>query len=131
MYQQESPYVHIETYPDLWRKGRYRVDLTVELDLEIDGLNTALEQLDYHIIDADQWGQSYVHNNDPSHTAELDEVEDQDFYVKLVLRNGNLDETEIAEAESYLNNLFDKIYQLYRERHESDELGEAFYFAYS
>jgi hypothetical protein len=52
MYQQTIPYVQVETYPDLWRKGRYRLDLTAELYLEIDGVNAALKQLDYHIIDA-------------------------------------------------------------------------------
>ena len=112
MYQQESPYVHIETYPDLWRKERYRVDLTTELDLEIEGINAALEQLDYHIIDADQWGRSYVQNSDPSRTAELDEVENLDPYVKLVLRNGDLDESEITEEKDYLSRVFDRIYQL-------------------
>ncbi len=125
------PEVRIETYPDLWRKGRYRVDLTAELDLEIDGIDAALQQLDYHIIDADQWGQSYVHNQIPSCTAELGEVENPSPYLKVILRNGGLDETEITEAENYLTNVFDRIYQLYCERHEADEYGEAIYLTYS
>jgi hypothetical protein len=131
MYQQESPYVCIKTYPDLWRKGRYRVDLTAELDLEIDGINAALEQLDYHIIDADQWGQSYVHNRDPRRTAELDEVEDQDSYVKLVLRNGDLDEAEITEAKNYLSRIFDRIYQLSYERYQENNCSYALPFTYT
>jgi hypothetical protein len=112
MYQQTIPYVQVETYPDLWRKGRYRVDLTAELYLEIDSVDAALEQLDYHIIDSDQQGQSYIHNQDRSRTAELDEAGEEPAYVKLVLRNADLDEEGINAAEDYLNTLFDRIYQM-------------------
>ena len=121
MYQHESSYIHIETYPDLWRKGRYRVELSAELDMEIDCINAALEQLDCHIIDVDQRGQSYIHNHDPGLTAELDEVEDQDYYVKLVLRDSDLDEADITGAKDYLSGIFDRIYRLsYEYNHEND-----------
>ena len=120
------PEVRIETYLDLCRKGRYRVDMTAELELEIDGIDAALQRLDYHIIDADQRGQSYAHNNDPKRTVELDEIECQDSYVKLVLRNDDLDEAEIPEAKDYLSSLFDRIYQLSHDYYQENDCSYAY-----
>ena len=131
MYQQTIPYVQVETYPDLWRKGRYRVDLTAELYLDIDSIDAALEQLDYHIIDADQRGQSYIHNQDRSRTAELDEADEEPAYVKLVLRNADLDEAGINAAEDYLNTLFDRIYQICRCRYDEEDYDRSHYLMYS
>ena len=126
----KSPDVRIETYPDLWRNGRYRVDLTAELDLEIDGIDAALQQLDYHIIDADQCGRTYAHSHDPIRMAELDEVEGQDSYVKLVLRNDDLDEAEIPEVKDYLSSLFDRIYQLSYECYQENDCSYAYRCTY-
>lgn len=110
------PDVQIGTYPDLWRKGRYRVDLSVELPFDPDAVDAALWQMDYHMVDAGQGGQSYSHNRDGSRTAELDETGELAEYVKLVLRNGDLDEAGINAAEDYLNALYDRICESCRSR---------------
>lgn len=107
-----TPDGQIGTYPDLWRKDRYRVDLCVELPFDTDDVDAALQQLGYYIVDAGQWGQSYSHNQDRSRTVELDEVGEQVAYVRLVLRDGNLDEAGINAAEDYLNSLYERIYQI-------------------
>lgn len=108
--------IEINTYPDLWRKGRYRVELTAELPFDPSDIDSALRRLGYHIVDADQWGQSYSHNQDPRRTAELEEVKEQADYAKLVLRCGDLDEIAINTAEDYLSALYDRICQIRRGR---------------
>ena len=122
-----NPNLEIGTYPDLWRKDRYRVDLTAQLYFDIDSIDAALQQLDYHIIDADQRGQSYIHNQDRSRTAELDEADEEPAYVKLVLRNADLDEAGINAAEDYLNTLFDRIYQICRCRYDEEDYDRSHY----
>ncbi len=104
--------VNIGTYPDLWRKDRYRVDLNVELHFDPDNIDAALKQLGYHIIDTGQWGQSYNHKHYHNLSAELNEVEDTQAYVRLLLRNSDLDEGSIGGAEDYLSGLFDRIFQI-------------------
>lgn len=112
--------VEIGIYPDLWRKGRYRIELSAELPFDPGDIDTALQRLGYHITDADQWGQSYSHNQDRSRTAELDEVEEQTAYVRLVLRCGDLDEAGINTTEDYLSSLYSRIYQICRRMDEYD-----------
>lgn len=104
--------IEISTYPDLWRKGRYRVELSADLPFDPYTVEAALQHLGYHIVDADQWGQSYCHNQDRNRTAELDELEDFASYVRLVLWNGNLNEADINAAEDYLSSLYDRICQV-------------------
>jgi hypothetical protein len=110
-----TPEVQIGAYPDLWRKGRYRVDLVAELYFDPDYLDAALKQLDYHVVDADQRGQSYRHNQDDNRTAELDESEEEGAYVRLVLRDGDLDEADIDAARDYLSSLYERMYQISQE----------------
>jgi len=111
-----TPGVQIGIYPDLWRKGRYRVDLSVELPFDPDDVDAALQQQGYHMVDTGQWGQSYSHNQDRTRTAELDEIEEQAAYVRLVLRNADLDEAGINVAENYLNSVYGGIYQVCQSR---------------
>lgn len=106
--------VQTGTYPDLWQKGRYRVELSAELPFDPDNIDTALQQLGYHAIDADQWGQSYSHKHNRNLTAEVDEVEGPTAYVRLVLRNGDLDEADIGHSENQLGSFYDRIYQICR-----------------
>ncbi len=104
--------VQIGTYPELWLKGRYRVDLYVELPFDADDVDAAMQQLGYHITDAGQWGQSYSHNKHRSHTAELDEAPEQAGYVRLVLRSNGLDEADTEAAENDLSSVYERIRQI-------------------
>ena len=59
------PDVQVGVYADLWRKGRYRVELNAKLDYDPSDIDAALEELGYESIDADQWGQTYRHKDNP------------------------------------------------------------------
>ncbi|GAH83538.1 unnamed protein product, partial [marine sediment metagenome] len=109
------PDAQIGTYEDLWRKGRYRIDLTVELSYDPEEVDAALQKLGYDIIDADQWGRSYRNRQNPRLTAELDELEEQTAYVKLLLRSGDLNEADIDRSEAQLSIYYDRIYQMCRD----------------
>ena len=102
----------VETYPDLWRKGRYRVELKAELAGDCYDVDAALDQLGYEVTDADQWGRSYRHRDDPRRTAELDEAEAPSALVSLILRQGDLDDEEIPPAEGELDLEYGKLYGL-------------------
>jgi len=104
--------VQIGTYPDLWRKGHYRVDLYAELPFDADSVDAALQQLGYHITDTGQCGQSYSHNKYRSHTAELDEAPEQAGYVGLVLRSNGLNEADTEAAENDLSSVYERIRQI-------------------
>jgi len=116
----DAPDVQIGTYSDLWRKGRYRVELTAELSYDPVDVDAALQQLGYDIADADQWGRTYRHSQDHNRTVELDELEDQAEYIKLVLRNGDLDELDIDRAEDELGSLYARLYQMCQSQYEDD-----------
>lgn len=116
----EGQDVKVGTYPDLWQKDRYRVELAAELFCEPADLDKALERFGYEIIDADQWGRSYRHNQDRAKTIELDELEDPTALVRLVLRYGDLDEADIGSAEDQLASLYDRIRQMCNNRYDND-----------
>jgi hypothetical protein len=101
--------VQAGTYADLWRKGRYRVQLTAELGSYLEDVDAVLERLGYRMVDADQWGRSYHRRGSSHDTAELDEQECEFGPVRLVLSRGNLDETETADAETELTYLLGRI----------------------
>lgn len=107
-----TPDVQVGTYPDLWRKGRYRVELTAGLRNGHEDVDAALEQLGYEVSDCDQWGRSYRHREDPERTAELDELEHEASYVKLILREGDLDKEAADRGEEELFSMYERIYQL-------------------
>lgn len=113
--------VKVSTYADLWQKGRYRVELAAELACEPNGIDKALEQLGYEIIDADQWGRSYWHNQDHNKTIELDELEDPTALVRLILRYGDLDEVDIGSAEEQLASLYARIHQMCRDSYDDND----------
>lgn len=92
-------------------------------DVEI--VDAALQQLGYQIMDTDQWGRTYRHSQQPGCTAELDELEHGGEYVKLILRNADLDELYIDQAEDQLGLLYDRIHQMCQGRYEGDY--DAFY----
>ncbi len=116
----EGQDVEVGTYPDLWQKDRYRVELAAGLSCEPADLDKALERLGYEIVDADQWGRSYRHNQDPNKTIELDELEDPAALVRLILRYGDLDEADIGPAEDQLASLYDRICQMCNNRYDND-----------
>ena len=116
----DAPDVQIGTYSDLWQKDRYRVELAAQLYCEPNDIDKALEQLGYEIIDADQWGRTYRHSQDHNRTVELDELEDPGEYIRLVLRNGDLDEVDIDRAEDELGSLYARLYQMCQSQYEDD-----------
>jgi len=110
--------VQTGTYPDLWRKGRYRVELNAELPFYMEDVDAALQQSGYEAVDADQWGHSYHHKADPQRTAEIDESEARGGYVKIMLRDGGLEGDGIKQAEDQLDLLYDRINQICQSRSE-------------
>ena len=99
-------------YPDLWRKGRYRAELSALLPFGPDAMDVALGELDYHIVDAGQAGRSYRHSQNANLTADLDELAGLEPYVRLVLRKGDLDESAVDPAVAYLNALYERICEI-------------------
>ena len=95
--------VELGTYDDLWRPGRYRVELKAGLPVSLHAVEADLEQLGYEPIDADQWGSSYRYVTDASRTAELDELDGPSPAVRLILRQSDLDEAGLSHAEGELD----------------------------
>jgi hypothetical protein len=104
--------IRIETYPDHWQKDHYRLELEAALDYSIEDVDKALEELGYEIIDNDQWGSSYLNKGSSIEHAELDELEGENPYVKLVLVGSGLEEAQIEPSKVELYALFERIYQL-------------------
>jgi len=106
-----------EIYPDLWQKGRYRVELNVELQYDLIDVDAALQKLGYDIIDADQWGQSYQDKNNSDITAELDETEADTASLRLTLRYGDLSEQDIESARGQVESAYERIEQICQRRY--------------
>lgn len=109
-----APDIQIGTYPDLWKQGRYRVELATQLPYETADMDSILQQLGYEVVDADQCGRSYRHSQDHNKTIELDELEDPTAFLKLLLRYGDLDEAGVGQAEDQLDSLYNRICQMCR-----------------
>jgi hypothetical protein len=101
-----------EVYPDLWQKGRYRVELSVELQYGLSDVDAALQKLGYNIIDADQWGQSYQDKNNSDITAELDETEADTISLRLIMRYGDLGEQDVESARAQVESVYERIGQI-------------------
>jgi len=106
-----------EVYPDLWQKGRYRVELNVELQYDLIDVDAALQKLGYHIIDADQWSQSYQDRDNSDITGELDETEADTASLRLTLRYGDLGEQDIESARGQVESIYEKIEQICQRRY--------------
>jgi len=118
-----------EVYPDLWQKGRYRVELNVELNYDLSEVDAPLQKLGYDIIDADQWGQSYQDKDNSDITAELDETEVDIVSLRLTLRYGDLGEQDIESAREQVESVYEKIGQICQGRYsqyECESLEDAF-----
>ena len=118
-----------EVYPDLWQKGRYRVELNVELKYDLSAVDTALQKLGYDIVDADQWGQSYRDRDNSDITAELDETEGDVASLRVRLRYSDLGEQDIEAARAQVESVYEKIGQICQERYsqcEYESLEESF-----
>ena len=85
------------------------MELTAELARDAEQADAALRQSGYEPIDADQWGRSYRHREDPRRTAELDEREDRLASVRLVLRHGDLEPPGVGPAEGELELLYSRM----------------------
>jgi hypothetical protein len=106
-----------EVYTDLWQKGRYRVELNVELKYDLSEVDAALQKLGYDIIDADQWGQSYQDKDNSDITAELDETEADITLLRLTLRYGDLGEQDVESARAQVESVYEKIGQICQRRY--------------
>lgn len=113
--------IQVGAYPDLWKQGRYRVELAAQLPYETADMDSILEQLGYEIVDADQWGRSYRHSQDHNKTIELDELDDPTAFPKLLLRYGDLDEAGVGQAEDQLDSLYNRICQMCRNSYDDDD----------
>jgi len=102
MYSSFTP-VELGPHEDLYRQGRYRVELKAELAYSLYDVDTALEEMGYEVIDAGQWGRSYRHRQDHRRTVELDEPDEASDRLRLVLEQADLAETEIGHAEGELD----------------------------
>jgi len=97
------------TYPDLWHKGRYRVELAAQLYGCGQDVDPVLYKQGYRLCDMDQWGRTYIHKG-KGITAEVDEL-DEAGYLRLLLQEGGLEPEDITEAEDHLTALYRKIKQ--------------------
>ena len=98
-----------EVYPDLWQKGRYRIELNVQLRYDLSEVDAALQEMGYNTIDADQWGQSYQDKDNSDITAELDETEADITSLRLTLRYGDLSEQDIESARAQVESVYETI----------------------
>ena len=108
--------VQVEIHTDLWQKGRYRVEMDTELPFDQDDVDCALEKLGYQVIDGGQWGRSYRHGKERNRTAELDDLEEPEYSLRLTLRCGDLAEADIDGAENQLRGLYNMIYRICEKR---------------
>lgn len=104
-----APDIQIESRPDLWRKGRYRMELTVELGSPFDEVDATLARLGYEAVDDDQRGRSYHHRTHPHRTAELDEVQYGRIGLRLILHRGDLGTEDVDDAAGELTAVYGKI----------------------
>jgi len=104
----------VTAYTDRWRPSRYRVELNIETSFDDDDIDEALEQLGYHVVDADQAGRSYVSQRGRNHFAELDDTGDWRASAHLVLGTDDLEKPQIDQASDYLCSIYEKIYRICR-----------------
>jgi len=115
------PEAEVGVYADHWQKGRYRVELTVELPLDPSDVETALEKIGYQEIDSDQWGQSYRHHQESQKTAELDDILYSETDIKLMLQYGGLEESELDQTKYNLQLEFEQIFDILRDNQDTWE----------
>jgi hypothetical protein len=99
--------VQVGTCADLWRQGRYRVQLTAELTSYLEDIDAGLERLGYRMVDADQRGRSYQRGANSHDTGKLDETEYEFGPVRLVLSRGDLEATQTDAAEEEMIALYE------------------------
>lgn len=113
MYTSAEP-IQVRIYPDRWRKGRYRVQLSSQIASDLEDVDTVLGQLGYSMVDADQYGRSYHHSKNSRCTADLDELECEGGPVLLTLSRCELDEPETAAAEQELIGQYERLSKILR-----------------
>jgi hypothetical protein len=95
--------------PDRWRRGRYRAELSAYVEDDLEGMDAAVRGLGYEPIDADQWGRSYRHRDDPARKVELDETEDGAGVVRVVLSHEGIERPEAREAADRLREEYEAL----------------------
>ena len=98
-----------EVCRDPWHKGLYGVRVSAYLASDLEAVGAALQRAGYEVLDADQWGRSYVHRLDPRREAELDEGLDFDGEVRLILSRYGLEASETDGAADELRQIYDRL----------------------
>jgi hypothetical protein len=101
-------------YPDRWHKDLYRIELRADMPFDIYTVDSALEELGYHITDADQFGWSYGKANYPYSSAELDESDDPPELPQLILEESSLEESQTEWMREQLYSVYENIYEICR-----------------
>ena len=101
--------VHIRTSQDPSHHGKYQVELEAKIPGNIELPKTALESLGYGLADFDQWGLTYLAQEDPDLTADVDELDDYGDNTRLILRKGRLSKYDIDDARECLEQIYCRI----------------------
>lgn len=97
-----------EVREDLWRRGRYRVELATKLPCVRGDVGAVLKELGYDLVDVDQAGQSYRLRADARFTAELEASLDEAETITLLLRTEDLAPAEARQAKESLELIYEE-----------------------
>ncbi len=101
--------VRIRTSQDPSHHGKYQVELEAEIPGNIEPHKAVLESLGYGLADFDQWGLTYLSQEDPDLSAGVDELNDYGDNTRLTLRKGRLSKYDIDEAREALEQIYCRI----------------------
>jgi hypothetical protein len=98
--------VHIRTSQDPSHHDKYQVELEAEIPGDMELPKAALESLGYGLADFDQWGLTYLSQEDPDLIADVDELNEYGDNTRLTLRKGRLSKYDVDEARKSLEQIY-------------------------
>jgi hypothetical protein len=98
--------VHIRTSQDPSHHDKYQVELEAEIPGDMELPKAALESLGYGLADFDQWGLTYLSQEDPDLIADVDEINEYGDNTRLTLRKGRLSKYDVDEARKSLEQIY-------------------------
>ena len=98
--------VHIRTSQDPFHHDKYQVELEAEIPGDMELPKAALESLGYGLADFDQWGLTYLSQEDPDLIADVDELNEYGDNTRLTLRKGRLSKYDVDEARKSLEQIY-------------------------